>query len=73
MAGMGVAEPPPWPLGVVWPPPRAKMGVAETTPIWLGGGRPPHVAQRGGAATPTIFFFFKEPQFFFPIDVTLVV
>jgi hypothetical protein len=39
MPFLGVAEAPPWPLGVVRPPQKAKMGVAETTPIWLRGGR----------------------------------
>jgi len=26
MTSLGVAEPPPWPLGVVQPPPKNKMG-----------------------------------------------
>jgi hypothetical protein len=41
-ADLGVAEPPPWPLGVVQPPLKSKMGVAETTSNSL----------RGGSATP---------------------
>jgi hypothetical protein len=36
MAGLGVAEPSPWPLEVVRPPPKSKMEVDETTPKSLG-------------------------------------
>jgi hypothetical protein len=36
MTGLGVAEPPPWPLG---PPSKSKMGVAKTTPRALGVAR----------------------------------
>jgi len=37
----GGGRTPPWPLGVVGPPPKSTMGVARggsTTPIWPGGG-----------------------------------
>jgi hypothetical protein len=33
-SGLGVAESPPWSLGVVWSSPMIKMGVA---PVWLEG------------------------------------
>jgi hypothetical protein len=40
MIGLGVVEPPPWHLGVVWPLSKSKMGVVEMTPKALAVPEP---------------------------------
>jgi hypothetical protein len=58
---MGVAKPPPWPMGVV--PQGPKWGWPKPPPFGLGvAGRP--MWPKGVSATPTIFFFFSKIKIF---------
>jgi hypothetical protein len=71
-----MAEPPPWPLGVVQPPTNSKIGVVETThksleggsatPVWprAGFGQTILTGLRGARATPHFFNFFFYFFFF---------
>jgi hypothetical protein len=60
-AGLGMAEPPPWPFRVVRPPPRAKTSsififiylFIFLKNLWpLGVAEPPRMGDGGGLATP---------------------
>jgi hypothetical protein len=61
MPGLGVVEPPPWPMRVVGPSQKSKLGMAETTqepwppPFGLGVGS---TTPKGQTLTQIFFFFW---------------
>jgi hypothetical protein len=62
MAGLGVAEPPLWALGVVQSPPNYKIRMVKTTPKGLGVARSLPFGLGVGSAAPksqtlNLFFF----------------